>query len=134
MFFLLRQSIREVTACLLAALVAIPQDLLAQKHVVSPSELQREVLAATQARERNLEKVKQFFSSQAAEKALKSADIEPARVKSVAAALSDEELARFASRTEKAQADFAAGRLADRDLLIIVLGIAALVLIIVAVR
>ena len=134
MFFLLRQSLRVATACLLAAVVTIPQDLLAQRHVVSPSDLQKEVLAATQARQRNLEKVKQFFSSQAAEKALKSAHMEPARVKSAVSTLSDQELAQFASRAQKAQADFAAGRLADRDLLIIVLGIAALVLIIVAVR
>ena len=46
----------------------------------------------------------------------------------------DQELARLASRADKAQADFAAGRLEDRDLLIIVVAIAALVLLIVAVR
>ena len=37
-------------------------------------------------------------------------------------------------RSQKAQADFAAGTLSDRDLIIILLAIAALVLIIVAVR
>ena len=45
-----------------------------------------------------------------------------------------ERSAQLASRAEKAQADFAAGNLSDRDLLIIVLAVAALVLIIVAVR
>jgi hypothetical protein len=48
--------------------------------------------------------------------------------------LSDQELAQLASRAQRAQAEFAAGRLSDRDLLILILGIAALVLIIVAVR
>ena len=48
--------------------------------------------------------------------------------------LSDEELARLASRADKLDQDFAAGRLSDRDLLIVIVGIAALVLIIVAVR
>jgi hypothetical protein len=37
--------------------------------------------------------------------------------------LSDEELARLASGADKAQADFAAGRLEDRDLLIIIVAI-----------
>jgi hypothetical protein len=48
--------------------------------------------------------------------------------------LSDAELAQLASRADKAQADFVAGTLSDRDLLLIILGIAALVLIIIAVR
>ena len=48
--------------------------------------------------------------------------------------LSDEEVAQLASRAEKAQADFAAGRMSDRDLIVIILGILALILIIIAVR
>jgi hypothetical protein len=48
--------------------------------------------------------------------------------------LSDAELAQLASRAQKAQADFAAGDLSDRDLIIIILAVAALILIIVAVR
>jgi hypothetical protein len=55
-------------------------------------------------------------------------------VKKAVASLSDAELAQLASRTQKAQADFAAGRLSDRDLIIILIAIAALILIIVAVR
>jgi hypothetical protein len=60
--------------------------------------------------------------------------MDPERVKSAMATLSDQELAALALRSEKAQADFAAGALTDRDLLIILVGIAALILIIVAVR
>jgi hypothetical protein len=48
--------------------------------------------------------------------------------------LSDQDLAQLSSRAQKAQADFAAGNLSDRDLILIILGIAVLVLIIVAVR
>jgi hypothetical protein len=48
--------------------------------------------------------------------------------------LSDEELRQLASKANKAQADFAAGTLSDRDLLLILVAIAALILIIVAVR
>ena len=48
--------------------------------------------------------------------------------------LNDQELAQLASRASKANADFAAGTLSDRDLIIILVAIAALILIIVAVR
>jgi hypothetical protein len=40
----------------------------------------------------------------------------------------------LAARADKAQADFYAGNLTERDLILIILGIAVLVLIIVAVR
>ncbi len=134
MDFFLRQSARALISSILLVLFAVPQSLLAQTHVVSPAEIQKQVLTTSQARLRNLENVKSFLSSAKAEKALRTAHLDPARVKTAVSTLSDEELARLASRAEKAQADFAAGTLSDRDLIIIILGIAALVLIIVAVR
>ena len=130
----LRQSVRVLTACVLATIFAIPPSLMAGTHVVSPDDLQKEMVAATQVRQRNLETVRQFLSSQAAETALKSARMDPEQVKTAVSTLSDQELAQLASRANKTQADFVAGRLSDRDLLLILLGIAALVLIIVAVR
>jgi hypothetical protein len=48
--------------------------------------------------------------------------------------MSDDEIAQLSARSEKAQKDFAGGRLSDRDLLIILVGIAALILIVVAVH
>jgi hypothetical protein len=60
--------------------------------------------------------------------------MDPMQVKTAVSSLSDQELAQLASRSTKAQADFAAGRIDDRDLLIILVAIAALILIIVAVR
>jgi hypothetical protein len=65
---------------------------------------------------------------------MEASKISPEKVDAAVSTLSDEELARLASRAEKLDKDFAAGRLSDRDLLIVLLGIAALVLIIVAVR
>ena len=65
---------------------------------------------------------------------MQSAHMDAPQVKNAVSSLGDAELARLASRAQNAQADFAAGRLGDRDLLIIILAIAALVLIIVAVR
>jgi hypothetical protein len=121
-------------ASVLVLLFAFPSNLAAQAHVVSPADLQKDTIAATQARQRNLQTVTQFFSSEKAQKALRSAHMDPAQVKTAVSSLSDQELAQLASRSTKAQADFAAGRIEDHDLLVILVAIAALVLIIVAVR
>jgi hypothetical protein len=129
-----RQSMRGLAAGMLALVFMIPQDALAQNHVVSPSELQSAAVASTHARQQNLDTLQQFMSTPAAEKALQSAHLDAQKVKSAVSQLNDEELAQLASRATKAQSDFAAGTLSDRDLIIILVAIAALILIIVAVR
>jgi hypothetical protein len=136
MQFDLKQFIRAVTATVLVTIFAVPQNLFAQavEHVVSPADLQRATVNASRVRQQNLETVKEFFSSEKAQQALKSAHTNPERVKNAVASLSDAELAQLASRVHKTQADFAAGHLTDRDLIIILVAIAALILIIVAVR
>jgi hypothetical protein len=131
---LMRQFVRVFTACTLAMVFAIPQDAFAQNHVVSLAELQGATVASTQARQRNIETIREFVSSPTAEKALRSAHLDAKQVKDAVSRLSDQELAQLASRASKAQADFAAGTLSDRDLIIILIAVAALILIIVAVR
>ncbi len=128
------QLTRVGPALVLGAMLVLPSGLVAQTHVVSPGELQKEAVTATRKRQDNLKTATQFFSSPKAQKALRSAHLDPAQVKTAVSSLSDEELAQLASRAEKAQADFAAGNIDNRDLLLIILGIAALILIIVAVR
>jgi len=128
------QLARSLTVCVLIPLLGFSTSLSAQTHVVSPTDLHKEALAATSARRHNLETINRLLSSPQARKVLGAASIDPAQVKTAVSALNDEELARLAARSEKVQADFAAGRLSDRDLLIILVGIAALILIIVAVR
>lgn len=130
----LRQSVRIAIASILVTIFFVPADLVAQSHVVSPAELQKEVMAASQARQHNLETVRQFLSTPTAEKAMISAQIDPQQVKTAVATLDDQELAQLAARADKAQADFAAGKLGERDLIWIILAIVVLVLIIVAVR
>jgi hypothetical protein len=136
MHFDFKQCVRALTACVLATIFAVPQDLLAQaaEHVVSPSELQKAAVDASRIRQQNLDTLKEFFSSERAQRALKAAHTDPEQVKKAVASLSDAELAQLASRAQKAQADFAAGHLSDRDLIIILVIIAGLILIIVAVR
>ncbi len=130
---------RFLSAFLAADLVAapaVPQSLSAQisQHLVSPTDLQNSAVDASQTRQRNIDSLNSFFSSDQAQKALQSAHINPQEVNKAVAGLSDEELAQLASRAQKAQSDFAAGNIGDHDLLIILVCIAALILIIVAVH
>lgn len=130
----MRQSIRVAIASVLAMFFVVPSDVMAQNHVVSPTELQKEVVAASQTRQRNIDTLQQLLSSPAAEKAIKSAQMDPRQVKNAVSALNDQDLARLAARADKANADFAAGTLSDRDLILIIVAIAVIILIIVAVR
>jgi hypothetical protein len=130
----LLKAVRAATASFLILLFAVPQSLVAQTHLVSPGDLQKAAIAATQARTQNIETIRQFLSSARAQKALKSSHMNPQQVTQAVSQLDDQELAQLAARTNKAQADFAAGTLSDRDLIIILVAIAALILIIVAVR
>lgn len=136
MHFDMKKLFRVATALVLAAVFALPQNLLAEgaAHVVSPSDLQQAAVQASTVRQQNVDKVREFFSSERADKALRSAHMNPEQVKNAVATLDDAELAQLASRVQKAQKDFAAGSLSDRDLIVILVVVAVLILIIVAVR
>jgi hypothetical protein len=127
---------RSLVGTLFVVLFLIPQNAVAQatQHVVSPSDLEKAAVDASQARQKNLDTLNNFLSSDKAKEALESANIDPQQVKKAVAGLSDDELAKLAARAQKAQDDFAAGSIGDRDLLIILVCIAILILIIVAVR
>lgn len=132
MRFDVKQSIRLLSACFLLTLCAT--SIMAQTHVVSPSDIHKELVNAAQTRQENQQKVKGLFSSEKTRKAMEAAQINPEKVEAAVSTLNDEELARLAARADNLDKDFAAGRISDRDLLIILVGIAALILIIVAVR
>jgi len=124
--------IRVFTACALATLFAVPQSLVAQVHIVSPGELQKRVLDTSNERQKNLDIVLRFLSSPAAQKAMTMVHTDATQVKTGVSRLSDQELARLAARAQKADADFAAGSISDRDLLIILVAVLVLVVIILA--
>jgi hypothetical protein len=65
---------------------------------------------------------------------MKSVHVTYQQVDTAIQQLSSDDLARLSARSENARKDFAAGKLSDRDLIIIALAILALILIIVAVR
>ena len=128
-----RKLARLAVACVLAVAFTVPATF-AQDHVVSPSDLQNEVVNSTQARQQNVQKVQNLLSTPTGQQAMESMHVNPEQVKTAVSSLSDQELAQLASKADKAQAEFAAGTLSDRDLLLIVLAVVVLIIIIVAVR
>ena len=65
---LLRTGARVAAVLVLIATFAIPQNLLADTHVVSPSDLQKQITATTRDRQQNLTSVRGFLSTSTAEK------------------------------------------------------------------
>ena len=133
MLTLKRRSVYLATGFVLC-LFAVYPTLGAQDHVVSPAEMRKEAVAATSARQQNVETINRFLSSPQTKQALQSVHMNPTQVKTAVSKLSDEEVAQLASRADKAQADFAAGTFSDRDLIFIALAVLLVILIIVAVR
>jgi preprotein translocase subunit SecF len=107
------------------------------KHVVSVDELNRDAAAPAQTRQANEAAVRQIFSSEQAQKALKDAKIDYAKVDRAVGQISDEDLAKLAERARTVQSDFSggkAGSLSDRDLLVILIIALLVILLVVALR
>lgn len=124
------------TAAFLATTFVMPNSAFAQStgHLVSPSDMTQAATQASHQRQQNIDTLNKALSSPEAQKALESAHVNPEQVKDAVSGLSDQELAQLARRADKAQKDFSAGNISNHDLLIILVGIAALILIIVAVH
>jgi hypothetical protein len=105
------------------------------KHVVSTQDLIRDAARPAETRQANEAALRQLFTSEQAQQALKSANIDYSKVDKAVGRLSDEDLTKLAARSRQVQDNFSAGRagsLSDRDLLIILI-IAILVIALVAV-
>ena len=72
-----RQGVRMGTLFVLFTLFAAHPILGAQNHVVSPAEMQKDAVAATRARQQNVETVTRFLSSPQAKQALQIRSREP---------------------------------------------------------
>jgi hypothetical protein len=118
----------------LTVLMAFPQGVIGQDHVVSSSDVKKDLQEASAARKTQLAQVDSFLATSEAKKALADAHIDYQQVHTAVQSLSDEDLARVATKADQAQKDFAAGDLSNRDLILIILAVAVLILIIVAVR
>ena len=128
-----RLANKGISGALVVALAAQPC-LPAGSPPVSIDELQKEMVTATQTREQNRATIANLLSAPEVEKSLRTAHINVEQEESAISSLSDEDLAKLAARAQNAQKDLAAGLLGERDLLLILVGIAVIILIIVAVR
>lgn len=126
---------RPTLVWVLTLLCLIPTGLAAETaHVVSSSELQFQAASASQTRQENIARVGTFLSSPAARDALKKAHLDSQKIQTAVPELNDQELAQLSARAEQAQKDFAAGYLSTRDIALIILGVALVILIIVIAR
>ncbi len=128
------RAVEILFVLILGVAIVIPQDVFAQNHVVSSTDLQKDVAAASFHRQQSISQLKAFLSTPQALHAMQTAHMNAIEVQNAVAQLSDQELAKLSARTQKTQAAFSAGNIDNHDLLIIIVAIAALILIIVAVR
>jgi hypothetical protein len=114
--------------------VLVPVDLRASQ-IVTPQDLHKDLQKEWIEREQNLATLQGLLSSPEAAQLIKQSGANYQKVMQALPQLDDQELARLATQTRVAQANFAAG-MSDREminLLIIVLLVVAIVAIIVAV-
>jgi len=73
--------------------------------------------------------VQEFFSEERVKKALKTTRMDPQKIQKAVPSLSDEELARLASQTDKVQRDVAAGALTNTQITYIIIALATALLV-----
>lgn len=126
------QLFRGFLASVLAVLFAFAPTLFAETHLISPAEMQRELLRASQRREHNQTAVHELLSSDVGQKALQSVHVDQVQVTHAVANLSDVELAALAERAQHAQSDCSAGAISKEALLIIAIAVVVVIVIIAA--
>ena len=126
----------RVRSCVLLLILSVvtPQLIAGQAQLVSPSDLHQAVVTAAQARQKNLDDVRSFFSSESVRATLKTGKVDNKKVDHAIATLSPEELARLAARTNQIQKDFAAGALTNQELTYIVIALATAVIILIIIE
>jgi len=128
MFSLFRQSLSLLLLFTLGVVPVLPQT--AADHIVSVSDLHQSIRAAALARQSNLAKLEKFLSTEPARKVLMAVKLDSAQVTQAISALSDEELSRLATQSERIQSDVVAGEGGKQRLLkYVILGAATTILI-----
>jgi hypothetical protein len=121
MHFLAKRCLSLLGMAVLFVAAGIPARAQEKQHVVSLSDLNKDAARPAQTRQANEEAVRTLLSSDQGQKALKSTGLDYQKVDKAVGQLSDEDLAKLAQRSRRAQADFAAGHISDRDMLWIIL-------------
>jgi Flp pilus assembly protein TadB len=131
----MKKTIRRASIILFAitmsVLCLIPQSLMAQQHVVNPSDLQNEMVSASATRQQNEATLNKFLTNDDAQKAFRDARVSPEQVKMAVHSLSDQELTKLTAQANQAQHDIDAGMSARLATIIIVAVVIAVVIILV---
>jgi hypothetical protein len=126
---------RRVPGALLLPVVAlmlmIPSDVLAQDHVATANDLHNELRSAARERQANIAKLERFLSSETAKKTLESVRVDPVKARTAVSLLSDQELARLAAQVDRTEFAGAGLSLTTQQVTIIIVG--AILIILVAV-
>lgn len=125
------RQVKFAAVLLVGSVVAAPQVIRAQDHVVAPSQIQNDVSSASAVRQQNEKQLRSFLSTTEIQNAMKAKGINPQQVTNAVSQLNNADLARIAAKSQKAQHDFAAGTFGLGIFTLI--GIIVVVLILVAV-
>jgi hypothetical protein len=112
------------TAVVLAFTI-FSSSLMAQEHIVSPTDLRNDLRQATAARQTNLADVNHFFASDRVQQVLKTSRMDGEKIQKAIPFLSDQELSNLAAKTRGAEKDLAAGELTNAQISLIILAVAA---------
>ena len=132
----MKRSFRGISLALASVLLfggnsqaqSVPGPGQDKPHVVSITDLKNDAARMAQRRRTDEQAVRTLLSSEKGQEALKSAHLDYESVDKAVGQLSDEELARLALRSRRAQADFAAGHLSKAATIGIVVAIAAAII------
>ena len=129
-----RKITRFATMLLAAAVTAGPMwaQSQADQHVVPLGELNKAAAGPAETRRANEAEIRQLFATVDGQKALKSVNVDYAKIDRAVSSMSDEDVARISDRARAIDHDFAAGNLSDHDLLLILI-IALIVIILIVV-
>ena len=115
------------------ASLALAQGKDSPEHVVALDELKQQSARPAETRAENEASVRHLLASEIGQNALKSASVDYERVDQAIGQLNDEELAKLADRSRRAESDFAAGLISAKTLAYIILALVVIVVIVVLV-
>ncbi len=99
-------------------------------HIVSAQALQQSVQKQAETRQKNIATVQGMFKTPLAQRAMKMEHVDPAQIQKAIPTLSNSELANLSARATKAQQDFAAGRLDNQTLLLIIIAMLFIIILV----
>src|SRR5260370_23874183 len=108
MRFRLKICVSVLASALLFGFLAVPAGAQDKQHVVSLSDLNKDAARPAQTRQSNEEAVRTLLSSDQAQKALKSTNLDYKKVDRAVGQLTDEDLPKLADRSHRTQRDVAA--------------------------